>query len=312
MKTGISNYAESVDSAFIFIVAISVIILLGVTAAMIYFVIRYSRKRNPVGTNIEGHFWLEVAWIAIPTLLVLAMFYVGYSNFNTLRRVPHDAMVVKVTGQMWKWSFQYENGKKYDTLYVPQGKPIKLELESIDVNHSFYIPAFRIKEDVVAGKKTYLVFNPDKIGTFDIACAEYCGLRHAYMYNKVHVIPSNEFVQWVNQKDSAGNAMAAAGGGQGSADVALLQQKGCFACHSTDGTKIVGPSFKQAKIGEKVTVITNGKEREVTIDEDYLRRSILEPNADVVKGYPQGVMPSQKGQLTDEELNNIIKLLKEI
>jgi cytochrome c oxidase subunit II len=200
MKEGISKYINQVDSVFLFIVIISLVILIGVTITMIYFVFKYNRKKNKKAENIEGNLALEITWITIPTLLALAMFYYGFSTFKTLREVPKDAMTIHVQAQMWKWSFRYENGKRYDTLYVPVGKPIKLLLKSIDVDHSFYIPSFRIKEDVIPGKENYLSFTPDKIGVYDIACAEYCGLRHSYMYNKIHVIPKEEFDKWVSIK----------------------------------------------------------------------------------------------------------------
>jgi len=196
-----SELAASVDTAFIIITAILTLILIGVTVAMIYFVIKYNRKRHPVAVNIEGNIWLEITWIVIPLILVLAMFYVGFSSFKVLRRIPANAYTIKVTGQMWKWNFTYDNGKRFDTLYVPLNTPIKLDLTSVDVNHSFYIPAYRIKEDVVPGKTNYLSFTPDKLGSYEIACAEYCGMRHSYMYSKVKVIPKDEFKIWVNQKD---------------------------------------------------------------------------------------------------------------
>lgn len=213
MNSGVSEYAQSVDQVFIFIVAVSVIILLGVTAAMIYFVIKYSRKKNPVPTQIEGNLLLEVTWITIPTLLVLAMFYFGYTTFTSARNVPENAMIVKVTGQMWKWGFEYENGKRYDTLYLPINRPVKLVLNSLDVVHSFFIPAYRLKEDLLPGKDNYLAFIPDKLGVFDIACAEYCGMRHAYMYNSLHVIPQDKFENWVSIKDTGAAADTSAQAG---------------------------------------------------------------------------------------------------
>jgi cytochrome c oxidase subunit 2 len=200
MKRGISDYIHQVDSVFLFIVIVSVVILVGVTVTMIYFVIKYNRKKHPKAENIEGNLTLEIAWITIPTLLVLAMFYFGFSTFKILRQVPKDALTIHVQGQMWKWSFKYDNGKRYDTLYVPVGKTIKLLLTSVDVNHAFYIPAYRIKEDVVPGRENYLVFTPDKVGSYDIACAEYCGMKHSYMYNKIHVIPQQDFIKWVSVK----------------------------------------------------------------------------------------------------------------
>jgi len=200
MKKGISDYIQSVDSVFILIVAISAVILLGVTVVMIYFVIKYNRKRHPNAVNIEGNLALEITWIAIPVILVLAMFYYGFITFQELRVIPENAYTIKVTGQMWKWNFTYDNGKKSDTLYVPVNTPLKLVLSSLDVGHSFYVPAYRIKEDLVPGMETYLAFIPDKIGSYEIACAEYCGLNHSYMYNKLHVIPQDKFEVWVAKK----------------------------------------------------------------------------------------------------------------
>jgi cytochrome c oxidase subunit 2 len=200
MKQGISEYVQSVDAVFILIVAISAVILIGVTAVMIYFVFKYNRKRHPQAVNIEGNVALEITWIAIPVVLVLTMFYFGFSTFKELRIIPENAYTIKVTGQMWKWSFTYQNGKRSDTLYVPVNRPLKLVLSSLDVNHSFYIPSFRIKEDLVFGKETYLAFIPDKIGSYEITCAEYCGLNHSYMYNKINVIPQDKFEEWVARK----------------------------------------------------------------------------------------------------------------
>ncbi|MGE5400637.1 MAG: cytochrome c oxidase subunit II [Ignavibacteriales bacterium] len=209
--SGASSYAQTVDNTFIYIVTISVIILLGVTFAMIFFVIKYSRKKNPNPSNIEGNIVLEVVWIAVPTLLALSMFYYGFTAFAELRKIPQGAMNVKVTGQMWKWSFTYANGKKYDTLYVPVKKPVKLELNSLDVTHSFYVPAFRVKEDVVPGKKTYMVFTAERTGVFQVECAEYCGMNHSYMLNKVVVIPQDEFEAWLNRGNEPVNTASNSG-----------------------------------------------------------------------------------------------------
>lgn len=214
MLADATNYVKDVDNVMIYIVVISVIFLLGITFAMIYFVIKYNRKRHPVAVNIHGNIWIEIVWVVVPTLLALSMFYYGFTNFSILRRIPKDAMVIKVTGQMWKWSFTYANGKKYDTLYVPVNKNIKLELNSIDVNHSFYIPAFRIKEDVVPGRTDYLVFNAQEQGRYDVECAEYCGMKHSYMLNKVVVLPQNDFESWLNTPAPAASSAPSAAQGQ--------------------------------------------------------------------------------------------------
>lgn len=190
---------NEVDNVFILIVSISVFFLLLVTITMIYFVIRYRKKRNPQASNITGNTSLEVLWTVIPTALVLVMFWYGYSAFETMRNVPADAMVIQVTGRMWNWSFEYDNKKKSDTtLYVPLGKPIKMEIHSVDVNHSFYIPAFRVKEDAVPGRTNYMWFQPTVLGTFDIMCAEYCGMNHSYMLGKLVVMKPEDFEIWKN------------------------------------------------------------------------------------------------------------------
>ena len=194
---------QQVDNVFIFIVAVSVFFLLLVTGAMVYFMFRYSEKRHPKAENITGNTTLEVLWTVIPLILTLMMFFYGWDAFKNMRTVPPDAMVVKVTGRMWYWGFEYANHKKSDTLlYVPVGKPVKMEIYSMDVNHSFYLPQFRVKEDAIPGRMNYLVFNPTQVGTFDIFCAEYCGMNHSYMLGHLIVMPQDKFDQWYNKVDS--------------------------------------------------------------------------------------------------------------
>lgn len=202
---GPTNHVQTVDSVMLYIVGVSAILLLGVTAAMIYFVIKFNRKKGHKPKDIHGNVWLETLWIGIPTILVLTMFYYGYIGFMETRDVPDDAMVVRVTARMWQFKFEYLEGKTSDTLYVPLGKPIKLEMESVDVNHAFFVPAFRIKEDVVYGRKSYLYFKPEELGSYDVACAEYCGLNHSMMYTKVVVVPEPEFKKWLKKKDEPAN-----------------------------------------------------------------------------------------------------------
>lgn len=191
-----TTHAESVDFVMLYIVAISVVLLLGITATMIYFVFKYNRKKGHAPVDIHGNLLLEVIWIVIPTLLVLSMFYFGYTSFRETREIPDNPFVVKVTARMWQFSFEYANGKMTDTLYVPVNTAIDLEMRSMDVNHAFYIPAFRIKEDIIYGKTNHLYFTPKEVGDYDVACAEYCGLSHSAMYTKVKVIHDNEFTKW--------------------------------------------------------------------------------------------------------------------
>lgn len=206
MFSSSSNYVTWVDGVFLLILLIGVIILIGITIATIYFVIKYNRKRHPYSKNIEGNLKLEILWTVIPVFIVIGMFWYGWLGYKEMQDVPENAFIVKVTGKMWKWDFLYPNGLKTDTLYIPINKPIKLELTSVDVNHSLYIPALRIKRDVYPNKDNFLWFIAEKEGHFDIACAEYCGLNHSYMYSKVVVLKENEFNKWyVAQADSMAN-----------------------------------------------------------------------------------------------------------
>jgi len=307
---------QVVDNVFLFILAITIVLLILITFLMIYFVVKYRRKKNPSSANIKGNTRLEIVWTVVPVVIVLAMFYYGWTGFDFLRSVPNNAMVVKVKSQMWSWSFEYENGMQSDVLTVPIGKPVKLVLTSRDVIHGFFIPAFRIKQDAVPGMENYVWFESTALGAYDILCTQYCGLRHSYMSSKVVVVPEKEFKEWYDStKPSEEKTEEKEGQTQGQArqtsrGLKLLKTKGCLTCHTTDGSPLVGPSIKGI-FGQKTTVITDGKEREVVVDEEYLRKSILEPNADVVRGF-QPIMPSQKDALTEDEITEIIKYLKQL
>ncbi len=289
---------QAVDPVFKFIIGVSLVLLLGITATMVAFVIRYRRSRAPQPTSrCGGNIWLEIVWTAVPTALVLAMFYYGWSGYLSLRNVPKDALAVTATARQWSWSFTYANGKTSAKLYVPVGKPVLVNLVSLDVLHGFYIPAFRVKHDVVPGMKNHVWFVATKPGSYDLFCSVYCGVGHSAMITSVEAIPPAEFAAWLQQ-----------GGGAEHAGKEILEKHGCLGCHSLDGTRKVGPTFKGIW-GQPVTVLTDGKERTITVDEAYLRRSILEPNADVVKGF-QPVMPTFAGVLKDDEIAAIIGFIR--
>ena len=185
MSSGASNFIESVDGVFLLSIIISVFFLVLITTLMIVFVIKYNRKRNPKATNVHSNSLLEITWTVIPTILVLILFWYGWVGYKEMVDIPEDAMSVEVTAQMWRWQFKYENGRVTDSLYVPVNKAIKLTLTSNDVNHSFFIPAFRVKKDVYPGTQRTTWFRANEVGEYDIACAEYCGLNHSYMYSKI-------------------------------------------------------------------------------------------------------------------------------
>jgi cytochrome c oxidase subunit 2 len=197
MSSGASNFIESVDGVFLLSIIISVFFLVLITTLMIYFVIKYNRKRNPKATNVHSNSLLEITWTIIPTILVLILFWYGWVGYKEMVDVPEDAMNVEVTAQMWKWQFKYETGKVTDSLYVPVNKAVKLTLTSNDVNHAFFIPAFRVKKDVYPGTQRITWFRANEVGEYDIACAEYCGLNHSYMYSKIIVMTETDFKNWL-------------------------------------------------------------------------------------------------------------------
>ena len=292
-----SNTAGKVEAAFLFIVGASVILLVLVTFCMVFFLFKYNRKRHPQPEEVKESLLLEILWTVIPTVLVLVMFYFGWVNFAYIRNPPKDSMLVNVIGRQWSWSFKYENGKQADVLRVPINKPVKLILTSADVIHSLYIPAFRIKEDCVPGLKTHLWFTGNEMGSYDIFCTEYCGVGHSHMRSKVIIMSQQDFENWYSSAEIPGLA------GKG---LKLLHEKGCLGCHSTDGSKKTGPTFKNI-FGRRETVLTGGREHQIVVDEAYLKRSVLEPQADIVKGYPP-IMPTIP--VAEDELTSIITYLK--
>jgi cytochrome c oxidase subunit II len=301
-----SNFVKGVDTAFVVIFAISFFFLIAITATMIYFLFRYNKKRNPIATQIEGSTKLEIIWTVVPIILVLGMFYYGWAGWRPMTKIPEDAFTITAEARMWNFSFVYPNGKRDKDLVVPQNQPIVLDLKALDVIHSLYIPAFRVKEDMVPGKESRMWFIPQRVGEFDLFCAEYCGLNHSYMISTVKVLSDSAFQAWY--ADTAKVVLA---------DVAdptkagfdLLQNTGCFACHSVDGRKLVGPTYK-GLWGSSVTVLTPQGEKEVLVDEDYVNRSIFYPDAEIVKGYARGQMLPYKGILSNEEVDLIIEYLK--
>lgn len=304
------SIAERVDSVFLYMFVLSAAFLVGITAVMVYFVVRYSRKRNPTPVDIEGNTWLEVTWTVVPLVLFLSMFYFGWTNFEYMRNAPRDAMVVDVTGRQWAWSFAYPNGKQADEMYVALDRPVKVNLHSADVLHGFYIAAFRVKADVVPGRTNYLWFTPTLLGTFDIQCTVMCGLHHTYMLSKVHVLPEEDFKAWYFSDEHAPEAVKAqaapAAVSVSDAGFALLQENNCVVCHSVDGSEKVGSTFK-GLFGKRETVRAGGTEMEVVADETYLSRAIREPGTHTVEGYPP-TMPAPS--LTDDEVDQVVAYIK--
>jgi cytochrome c oxidase subunit 2 len=305
MFSGASNFVNSVDRLTLFIFIVAMFFLVGITITMLYFVYRYNKKRNPKSSHIAGNLTLEIIWTVIPVILVTIMFIYGWKDWKMFKTPPKDAFTISSMARMWSWSFTYPNGKVTDTLYVPLNKPVIVNVNSADVIHSMYIPAFRIKQDMVPGNNNFLWFIAQEEGSFDIFCAEYCGLRHAYMTTAVNVMPQDIFDKWYSDT----SMVATVAGKKVMPGFELLRKNGCIVCHSLDGTKIVGPSFKGI-FGEKTTVLVDGKEQQLTVDEAYIQESVYQPNAKIVKGFREGLMQPYSKMVTEEDILQISEYIK--
>src|SRR5664280_2349761 len=215
--TGIdaSNYVSTFNTAFYFIAVISLILLVGITLTMLYFVFRYNKKKQKVAIQNEGNLTLEITWTVVPLLLALMMFYYGWEGWKPMNKTPSNAMTITTTARMWSFSFRYENGKVSPDLVVPLNTPVKVNLVSLDVIHSLFIPAYRIKSDIVPGREKFMWFLPEREGNYDLYCAEYCGLRHSYMKSMVRVLSKEKFAAWLGDTTALANAETGSTPGDG-------------------------------------------------------------------------------------------------
>ncbi len=303
-----SNFVEGVDRAFMVILGFSFLFLAVLTFLMIFFIVKYRRSKHPRAVQIKGSTRLEIAWTGGALLLVLVLFYFGWAGWKPMRTRPDDAMKVKAIARMWKFQFMYDNGRVTDTLYVPVNQPVVLDLVALDVIHSLYIPAFRVKEDMVPGLKKDMWFRAQRVDEFDLFCAEYCGLQHSYMNTGVNVLSQEDFDRWYNDTTSS---LPAAGVPDWEAGLNVLRKNGCNVCHSSDGSRLVGPSYL-GLFGSSREVETAGAQRQVVADSAYIRRAIYDPDADVEKGFNKGLMLSYEGLVTEEEIRLIIEYLKHL
>jgi cytochrome c oxidase subunit II len=298
-----SNFVHGVDSAFLIITGISVFFLIVLTGLMIFFVFKYNKRNGKPAIQIKDNTALEITWITIPMIIVLYMFYIGWKGFIPMREAPKDAMEITAVSSMWKYKFDYPGDKESDTLVVPIDKAVKINLKSIDVLHGFSVPAFRIKEDMVPNKPNYSWFQAGELGDYDIYCTVYCGLNHSNMLGIIRVLPQADFDKWLEKLPAKAK--------ESPMGLKVLEKNGCLACHSLDGSKVVGPTFK-GLYGSMRKVSANGTAREVKADDEYIKTSITNPGADIVDGYPAGLMqPYTKISASDMALiNDYFKSLK--
>jgi cytochrome c oxidase subunit 2 len=305
-----SNFVAGVDKAFMLILGVSIFFLITLTVVMLVFIFKYKKEKHPNAIQNEGSNKLEIIWTIIPLLLVLVMFYFGWMGWRPMKHPPEEAMHVKAIARMWNFRFEYENGKFADSLIVPINEPVIVDLVALDVLHSMYIPAFRVKEDMIPNMKKVLWFIPGTLGDFDLFCTEYCGLEHSYMFTGVKVLPKEEFDAWMSDTSQV-VPVAASTVSLADQGLEVLKKNSCNACHSSDGSKLVGPSYK-GLWGHTQNVVTNGQKREITVDAEYIKRSIYDPNADIVEGFNKGLMLSYEGMVTEQEVELIIEYLKSL
>ena len=302
MFSGASNLAAGVDKAFIFIFSIAFIFIIGITVFMIYSVIHFNRKKGKPARQFSGSNKLEAIWTGIPLILVLLMFYFGWVGFATMRNPPKDAMTVTAIGRKWEFEFDYGNGMKSKQLVLPVNKPVRINLKSEDVNHSLSIPAFRVKEDMIPSYNDYLWFTPTYVGSFQIFCSEYCGLLHSAMLSKAIIKEQPDFDKWFEELKKTEIKPDHPG-------LVLVRNTGCLACHSLDGSKLVGPSFK-GLYGSMRDEVTPGGLKKILADTAFIRRAIYEPDAEMALGYGRSLMKTYKGIVSEQDLVTITDYLK--
>ncbi len=320
-----TEIAAQVDKIYNFLLVASLISFVLMIGGMIYFVFKYKRQSaNDKTAYITHSHVLEFAWSFIPFLIFMFTFGWGWYIYHQMRTFPEDALEVQVFAKKWDWRFVYKSGKEIvssvdaenkkvpSTLVVPVNRAVKLIMASEKINaagtdpndrpviHSFWIPAFRTKQDVVPGRYTALWFKADKEGLYNVFCTEFCGGGHSAMRGLIKVVSDAEYSKFLTEEAGAGMSLVEQG-------KQIYASKACIGCHSLDGTKMVGPSFKG--IWGKMEELADGST--VKVDENYIRESLMAPSAKVVKGF-NPVMPPFAGQLQDSEVNAVIEFIKSV
>ena len=296
-----STVANDVDALYLFLVLVSAFFAVLIATLIVYFAIKY-RRRDPlsVGARITGSVPLELLWTVIPLGISMVIFVWGASLFYRIARPPKDALDVYVVGKRWMWKVQHPDGQReINQLHVPIGRPVRLTMGSEDVIHSFYIPAFRVKWDVIPGRTTTAWFEATKTGEFHLFCAEYCGTKHSAMIGSVVVMEPADFQAWLGGGRGSGDSLADAGG-------KLFQSLGCASCHS-GGPQAQGPVL-QGLFGKQVKLADGST---VTADENYIRESIMNPQARLVAGFAP-IMPPYQGQINEEGLLQLIAYVRSL
>ena len=299
--------SRNIDWVWDFMVWMSVLSALAIFVAMFHLITKYKAKSRAANEeaepSAEHNTTLEITWSVLPLFVCIALFVWGFKGFVDLRTPPKEAMELHATGQKWKWTFDYKcpsGGMTEDTLHVPIDRPVRMLINSVDVLHALYIPAFRTKMDAVPGRYTDLWFHATKAGDYPIFCAEYCGTSHSDMLAHAIVHPPGEYEKWLD--DSCKKADSLVGPERGKQ---LFTKQGCDTCHTVDGTPKIGPTWKG--LFGKTEAMADGSNHKV--DENYLRESMMDPAAKIVKGFAPS-MPTYQGKLSDKDVDGLIEYMK--
>lgn len=290
------SWTDAFNIYFVIITAIFII----VTIPLIYLSLKYRRKHeDQEGADIHGNVPLEVLWTVVPLILVTLMGVQTWSVYNQFRDVPKDAYEINVEGFMWGWNVKYPEGiETLNEIRVPVDRPVKINLTSSDVLHAFFIPEYHVQEEAIPGRTTYFWFQPGSVGEYQAYCTELCGNGHSEMLAKVKVLSRNDFDAWISQQKKAEATATPVEKGK-----TLVENLGCRGCHSVNGDKSSGPTFKG--IFDRQTTLADGKV--VKADKEYLEEAILEPKSDLVQGYSSIMQPYK---LSDKDVDAIIEYLK--
>jgi cytochrome c oxidase subunit 2 len=289
-----SNLATDVDHLFFYVLAVATFFTTLIFATILYFAVRYRRKSDDEFPTVNNQSMkLEITWCVVPFIFMLVMFFWGTSLYARMKSPPESALAINVVGKQWMWKVQHPEGvREINQLHIPVGQPVRLIMGSEDVIHSFFIPAFRIKQDVVPGIFSTQWFIATEPGTYHLFCAQYCGTEHSKMIGDVVAMKPAEYAAWLA---GVNKDMPPAAAGE-----KLFTSWGCSACHGQRAPTMAGLYLTQVPLDDGSTVLA---------DDDYLRESIIEPAAKVVAGYP-AIMPSYRGQLTEEQIMDLVAFIK--